>query len=113
VDTISTIFSQIPSIPNTDDIYPTLVRSTELANILKAQELYNELLQVYNPNEPNYIVYKTFLGYAKRIFFRALQQGLQIGTPEFTEYMDDILKNNGQLIKYLDRNGVDINEILG
>jgi hypothetical protein len=63
-------------------------------------------------NDPNYGVYKIFVSHAKRIFFKALQEGLEIGTPEFTQYKDNTLWNNIPLVNYLAHNGVNIPDLL-
>jgi hypothetical protein len=88
------------------------VRSTELTNALKAQDLYNNLLLNVDPESPHYRVYKNFVSHAKWIFFKALCEGLVEGTPEFTQYMDNTLLENTQLINYLAQNGVNIQDLL-
>ena len=85
-DSLSTALSDIPSIPNSADIYPALLRNTDLNNAFKAQEIYTELLNAVDPNVPQFEVYKRFLSFAKRIFYNALSQGLEPGTVEFSQY---------------------------
>jgi len=75
VDTLSTLLSGTPSVAATDTYYPELLRSTELTNILKAQELYNDLLQSMDSNHPHYDVYKVFVSHAKRIFSKLCVKG--------------------------------------
>jgi hypothetical protein len=88
------------------------VRSTELANAFKAQDLYYNLLRDVDPESPHYNVYKVFVSHAKRIFFKALCEGLEEGTPEFTQYMDRTLLENTRLVAYLAHNGVNIQDLL-
>jgi hypothetical protein len=65
VNTLSTILSGVPSVPDTEDLFPELARNTDLSNALKARELYNELIQRVSPNDPNFKVYKVFVSHAK------------------------------------------------
>jgi hypothetical protein len=64
------------------------------------------------PNDPNFRVYKVFVSHAKRIFFQALCDGLEPGTVEFVQYLDDTLLNNRPLINYLNHNGVNILDLI-
>lgn len=111
-NSLSVLLSETPSVAATESYYPELVRSSELTNALKAQDLYNDLLQNVNPESPHYKVYKVFVGHSKRIFFNALCSGLVEGTPEFTQFMDNSLTNNTQLVSYLAHNGVNIQDLL-
>lgn len=113
IDTLSTILSGIPSIPNTEDLFPELPWGSDLGNALRAQELYNELLQNVDPSASYYSVYRVFLSHAKRIFFQALCDGLEPGTIEFSNYLNDTLMGNRPLINYLTHHGVNIQDIIG
>jgi hypothetical protein len=109
---LSTALSNIPSIPNTADIYPTLARNTDLNHAFRAQEIYTELLNVVDPNVPHFEVYKTILSFAKRIFYNALCQGLVPGTTEFSQYLNETLLNNRPLVNYLAQNGVNVLDLI-
>jgi len=112
VDTIPTLLSGVPSIPGTESLYPELARTTAIANALRAQKIYNELLQQMDSNDPNFRVYKVFVSHAKRIFFQALCDGLEPGTIEFTQYLDDTLLSNRPLVNYLAQSGVNILDLI-
>ena len=112
INTLSTILSEIPAVSDTEALFPELARNTDLGNALRARELYNELLQQVNPNDPNYEVYKVFVSHAKRIFVNALNDGLEPGSLEFTQYLDDSLLSNRPLVNYLARNGVNVLELI-
>jgi len=116
LDTLSTILSEVPSISNSEDLYPELARSTELANAMKAQELYLHLMENLNAtvssDDPAYIVGKMLISYSKRIKFKALCEGYTPETPEFNDYLNVSLRNKTKLVDFLKANGVDIEKFL-
>jgi len=104
--------SETPAVAGTGENILGMIRSPDLTNALKAQEICKELLKNADPEHPNYRVYKIFVGHAKRIFFNALTEGLEVGTPEFTEYMDKALREQTALVSYLAHNGVALEDLL-
>lgn len=65
---MSVLLSETPSVAAAESYYPELVRSSELTNALKAQDLYNDLLQNVNPESPHYKVFKLLLGIQRGFF---------------------------------------------